>query len=293
MTAVPPGVRARRSREQARVAADVQDQVVVPGAVGEVVPGVVEHVVGAQGPHQVLLGRTGDAGDLRAERLRQLYGVRADTAGGAEHQHRLARLDPAGIGERLQCRAGRDRHDRRLLEGEPLRLGRQLVLPHRGVLGEGAARDAVDLVTHAEAGHRGADGRHLPATSRPGTRFFGRRKPEPEDPHEVGPAGHQVPRPPVEPRRPHPHEHLVVGDHGWRDLVHPQDVGRAVGRPAPPLAWCAGRTPPGRWSGPAWVVHLGPFGVVSYFVWQAYLTKYEHGQTATHGAAGRVVSSAS
>ena len=53
----------------------------------------------------------------------------------------------------------------------------------------------------------------VPATSRPGTGFFGPRSPN-DEPHQVGLAGHQVPGAPVETGGVHPDEHLVVADPG-------------------------------------------------------------------------------
>ena len=102
MTAVPCGVSARRRRAERRVAGDVEDQVVAAGAVGEVVTGVVDDVVGTEGAHQVELRGAAHAGDLRPERLGQLHGVAADAPGGADDQHLLPCLDPADVGQRLQ-----------------------------------------------------------------------------------------------------------------------------------------------------------------------------------------------
>ena len=73
--------------------ADVDDQVVAGGAVEEVLCRVVDHVVGADRAHHVDLGRAGHAGDDAAERLGQLHGVGADTAGRADDEHPLSGLE--------------------------------------------------------------------------------------------------------------------------------------------------------------------------------------------------------
>ena len=68
----------------------------------------------------------------------------------------------------------------------------------------------------------------VPATSSPGTGFFGLRNPKPMTRIRYGPARHQVPGAPVQTRRVHPHQHLVVGDLGSGDPREAQDVGGAV-----------------------------------------------------------------
>jgi hypothetical protein len=60
-----PGERAPEPRN-GRVPADVEDQVVAPGAVGEVLPGLVDDVVGAERAHLVQLLSAGDSGALRS-----------------------------------------------------------------------------------------------------------------------------------------------------------------------------------------------------------------------------------
>jgi hypothetical protein len=65
---------------QGRTAADVEDQVVVAGAVGEVIAGVVEDVVGTEGGHEIDLGRAADPGDLGSQLLGDLHGVTADAS---------------------------------------------------------------------------------------------------------------------------------------------------------------------------------------------------------------------
>ena len=68
----------------------------------------------------------------------------------------------------------------------------------------------------------------VPATSTPGHPVLRPAEPEPDDPHQVRRARHQVPRPPVQTGRVHPQQHLVVGDLGSVDLRRAQHVGGAV-----------------------------------------------------------------
>jgi hypothetical protein len=147
-------------------------------AVGEVVPGVVDDVVGAQGSHQVELRGAGHAGDVGPECLGELHGVAADTTGRADDQHRLSRLDAADVAQRLQGGARGDRHHRCLFEGNVHGLAGELVLSDRGILREGSSGDPEHLVTCGEPGHRRPDrAMTVPATSRPDTGFFGPRNP--------------------------------------------------------------------------------------------------------------------
>ena len=98
---------------------------------------------------------------------------------------------------------------------------------HR-VLGEGAVRDAEHLVTDLELGHVGADPTTVPATSRPGTGFFGPRNPKPMTRIRYGSPRHEVRGAPVDPGCAHLHEHFVRRDVGRVDVAEMKDFGGAV-----------------------------------------------------------------
>ena len=85
---------------------------------------VVDDVVGAERARLLEVPRAADRGDLGAERLRDLYGECADTAGGAVDEDVLSRLHLPVVPEPLQRGECRDRDRRRLLEGQVRRLGR-------------------------------------------------------------------------------------------------------------------------------------------------------------------------
>ena len=150
MTSVPLGVSARRSPGEAAVPADVEDQVVVPAAVGEVVAGVVDDMVGADRADQIHLRRAAHAGDVRAEGLGQLHGIAADAAGGADDQNLLpAWMCPAS--RRPWMAASPETATAAACSKlRPGRLTGELVLPRGGVFGEGAAGDAEHLVADPE-----------------------------------------------------------------------------------------------------------------------------------------------
>jgi hypothetical protein len=86
-------------------------------------------------------------------------------------------LEAPGVAKTLQGGQAGDRDGRGLTEGKVRRLARELVLAGARVLGEGTLADAEDpspaanLVTCAPAATT------EPATSSPGTRFLGVRKP--------------------------------------------------------------------------------------------------------------------
>jgi hypothetical protein len=249
---VPVGVSARRSPPQARVAREVENQIVVLSGGRKVVAGVVDDVVGAERTDEVELGGTGDAGDLRAERLGDLYRVAANPARCADHQHSLPRLKTTVVGQCLEGGRARDRHHRGLLEREAHRLLSKFVRPGHGILGERPAAHPVHLVPDCELSHPGPDGGYVARQISPGHPVP--RSPEAEagDPHQVGLAGHQVPRAAVEASRVHPNQNLLVADVRASDALVSQDINCAVavlhdglhlaGLRRPPLscgAWCA------------------------------------------------------
>ena len=120
-----PGVRQR-------VVPDVvQDEVVARPSLGEVLAGVVDDVVGTDGPDHVHVLRAAHAGDLGAERLGDLDGERSDAARGAVDQDLLPGLDLALVAQELQGGRGRHADGRRLLEGEVGRLLDEMVLRWR------------------------------------------------------------------------------------------------------------------------------------------------------------------
>ena len=163
-TLTPDDDRRARRREgpaqpgHRRAPCHVEDHVVAVDPVREVVAGVVEDVVGAERAHQVELGGAGRAGDLRTERLRELYGVRADATGRPGDQHRLTGPDPADVA-RLQCRRRGHRDHRGPLGREVRRHPGELALVGDGVLRERALPEAEDLVPHDPPGHLGTDAR--------------------------------------------------------------------------------------------------------------------------------------
>ena len=141
-----------------RAARDEVEHEVVGLLAGEVVDAVVEHLVGAEGAHEVELARVVHPRHVRPGGLGELHREGAGAATGAVDQH-----PGAGPGTRgaLQGDGPRLRDRRRLDEGERRRLGREHRLGRHGILGEAALEPevvAVDLVADGEPGHLRPDG---------------------------------------------------------------------------------------------------------------------------------------
>ncbi len=137
--------------------AGVDDQVVPPPTVVDVLAGVVDDVVRAHGPDRIELAGAGDAGHGGAQGLGELDREGADAAGRADHEHVLAWLDPTDLGQRLERGDARDRRDRGLFEGDVPGLVDQFRFLRCGELGERAVADAEHRVADGEAGHVTAD----------------------------------------------------------------------------------------------------------------------------------------
>ena len=208
--------------------ADVDDQVVVDGAVEVVLRRVVDHVVGADRAHHVDLGRAGHAGDDAAERLGQLHGVGADTTGRADDEHPLSGLEASDVGERLERGAAGDRGDAGLLERDVRRLVDQLVLVGGGVLRIGAVGDPEHLIAGAEACDLVADGDDPSGDIGPGNRVLGLGDPVAGETDQVRGAGDEMGDTPVDAGGVDLDQHLRRRDLWPVDGAQLQHLGRAV-----------------------------------------------------------------
>ena len=209
---------------QPAVAADVEDGVVALLAVGEVVAGVVDDVIGAEARTRSILAVL-HTPVTSAPKALAIWTANVPTPPEAPMistfspglhlgavTHTLQRGDP-GDGDR-----------RRLLEGEVCRLAGEQSHLSDGILGEGAVTGAVDLVARLELGHVSADGLDRAGQTPARVERLGPAEPEAHDAHEVGQASHQVPGAPIHAGRTHPHQDLVVADSGPVDLRQSEDV---------------------------------------------------------------------
>ena len=149
-----------RQSAQRAVPDRVDHEVVAPVRPGEVLRGVVDHVIGSDRPNQFYVARAADAGHLGgAERLRDLHGERTDTSGRAVDQYTLPRLEAAEITQALKGREAGHRHGRGFLERHAGGFQRQGLLRDDHVLGaRPRSLGPIDLVAGAEPRHALAHG---------------------------------------------------------------------------------------------------------------------------------------
>jgi hypothetical protein len=226
-TAIPATASERPPVGEHRAMGDeIEDPVVRLGAAGEVFAVVVDHLVGAQRPHEVELAGVVDSGHVGTCPLRQLDRERARaTARPVDEDPHPWRY----IGGSLQCDRCRLWDRRRLAERQLLRLGGEGRFGRNGVLGEAAFQPevvAVHLVTRLEPGDVGADGLDSPGDVRAERRASRRSKSS--DAGVERRAAQAFPVAQVERRRGNPHEHLVGARHRRRHVVDPKQLGRAV-----------------------------------------------------------------
>src|ERR1700726_539237 len=110
----------------------IEDQIVPLVAFGEIFLGVIDHMIGADRTDKIDISRTANAGDLRAERFRDLDRESAHASGRAVHQNLLTSLNMTFVAETLQRGDGRDWNRSRLFERD---VGG---LRHNGAIGQNA-----------------------------------------------------------------------------------------------------------------------------------------------------------
>src|SRR6266511_3046695 len=145
-------------------------------ASGEVRLRVVDDVVCSDRPDHVDVPRAADAGYLRPERLGDLHGERAHAPRRAVDQNLLARPNLALVAEPLQRGDRRQRHRRRLLEGQAGRLRRDCVA-NAHVLGESSASPTEHLIAARNWVTSLPTASTVPAKSTPSRSLFGLRSP--------------------------------------------------------------------------------------------------------------------
>jgi hypothetical protein len=137
-----------------------------------------------------------------------------DAARRPDDQHLLPGLDLALVADGLEGGEAGDGDDRRLLEADAGRHGRQVVLGHARVLGVRAVGPAEHGIAGPEPGHLLADRLDPSGEVHAPDADLGSPHPEADEADHVGQAGHHVPDAPVEAGRVHPHQHLAGLGHG-------------------------------------------------------------------------------
>ncbi len=194
----------------------VQHQVVTGEELLEVLGAVVDDRVGAELADEVRVGGPGRGGDGRAEVLCELDRDRPDPACTAVDEDLLPRLHVPALHERLPRRQRDQRQRARLLHGDRRGLERQIGLGHGDALGERTdavlVGPGVDLVAGLEPAHLRADaddgaGDIVAEYQRQRVR---------QDLLELAEADLLIEL--VQPGRFHPHKHVMLSDHGLRDV---------------------------------------------------------------------------
>src|SRR5713101_3356180 len=144
------------------VANAVEKQIVTLCSFGptlsEILLGVINDMVCADGSDHVHIPRAAHTGHVRAERLGDLHSERTHASRRAVDQDLLPRLNPSFIAKALKGGDCRDRHSRRLVECEIGGFQRQFLFVSTHILGKGAvAARAEYLVARLELGYVPAD----------------------------------------------------------------------------------------------------------------------------------------
>ena len=119
-------------------------------------------------------------------------------------------------------------HGGGLLEAQVRRHARELVRFRGGVLGERSPACPEHRLARFESRHLRTDRLDDPGQLRTQPGDLRPAQPVAGGPEQVGQAGHDVPRAPVQAGRTDAHEHLFIPDIGHFHIAEAQDVGRAI-----------------------------------------------------------------
>src|SRR5216683_4316816 len=123
------------------VSNEIENQVVTSSTFGEILVGVINNVICAEGSDHVHIPRTAYAGHLCAERLGDLHSERTHASGRTVNQDLVPRLNVSLVAKTLQCGECRHRYRSRLLKRHAIRLHDQCRLRSTHILGKGPLAD--------------------------------------------------------------------------------------------------------------------------------------------------------
>ena len=219
------GERAPEVRRRA-VSRQLEDEIVLLPAPGEVLLGVVDDVVRAERADQVHVPRAAHAGHLRSERLRDLHREGAHASRRAVDQDLLPWLDPSRGREDPAGRSTRPAG-----RPPPARTSGWPVSAPRGLPRRGRTRRSRRVTTSPNTSSPGRNrvtflptASTCPATSLPRTRFFGLRSPTREA-DDVRRASHEVPVAGIGGGGADAHQHLVIFDDRLVDFLDSRTSG--------------------------------------------------------------------
>ncbi len=128
----------------------IDDHIVALAALGEILLGVIDHLICADGSDHFHIPGTADAGHLCAHRLGDLHRKGPHASRCAVDQDPLPRLDLSMVTEGLQCRERRNGYGSGLLERHVRGLLDQSSLGSSHILGEGPGPPAEYIVPWLE-----------------------------------------------------------------------------------------------------------------------------------------------
>ena len=206
----------------------VENQVVAFRALGEILFGVIDDVIGADRSDHVYVSRAAHAGDVCPERLGDLHGERTHASRRAIDQDLLPRLNLSLVAETLQRRDCGDPHGSRLLERQVGRLQRHCsILSNQHVLRERTGPPAENLITWFEPIDVPADrfDRTCKVDAQSCDLWF--TQPGPQA-HEVRRASHVMPVEWIDGSRANPDQNLVVSWSRLFDVLDLENVRRTI-----------------------------------------------------------------
>src|SRR5687768_6545265 len=118
------------------MSSSLEDDVILPTALREVLFRVIDDMIGAQQTNHVGVGRATNSSNFRLEGLRDLNREHAHATGRAHDQDSMAGSNFSTVAKRLQCREGRSGYHCGLFEGETERLSRKILRRRTGVFSE-------------------------------------------------------------------------------------------------------------------------------------------------------------
>src|SRR5271157_5013582 len=127
----------------------VENQVITLPTLGEILLGVINDVICADGSDHVHIPRTAHASNLCTERLGDLHSERTHASRRTVNQNLLPRLNLSLVAKTLQCGECRHRYGGCLLEGDIIRLHGQYRLGSTHILGKGSLAMEPDFGTRS------------------------------------------------------------------------------------------------------------------------------------------------
>src|SRR5574337_415296 len=147
----------------------VENQVVTLPTLAEILLGVINDVLRADGSHHVHIPRAAYAGHIRAERLGDLHSERTHASRRTVNQDLLPRLNLSLVAKTLQCRECRHRHGSRFLKRHVIWLHGQVRLGSTRILGKRPTARSEHLVAWFELRYVPANRFDLAGHSTPGS----------------------------------------------------------------------------------------------------------------------------